>query len=133
MGFYKIGSNMAEEIAVELDRDFLLEAFKKMYGIEDPDKVKELVRLKLQSEAGFVVMAEKLGLSLGELISSMVVTFPDMFSHKFCKFLRNSYFDKRCETCKCYMPRKGVCKVPERRTPKTVDKDTKGCARWLKR
>ncbi len=133
MGFYKIGSNMAEEIAVELDRDFLLDAFKKMYKLADPEKVKELVRLKLQSEAGFIVMAEMLGLSKEELISSIAITFPDMFSHKFCKYLRNSYFDKRCETCGCYMPRKGVCKMPERKNPKTVDKDTKGCKRWTKR
>ena len=133
MSFYKVGSNMAEEIATEMDRAFLLEAFKKMYRIPDNDRVKELVRLKLQTPEGFLVMSEQLGLNPQELVTGLMNTFPDMFSHKFCKFLRNSYFDKRCETCKCFMPRKGVCKTPDSTRQKAMDKDTKGCKKWLKR
>ena len=127
MGMYKIGTNISEELADGLDRTFLLDALKRIYRTEDECRVRDLVKMKLQSQEGFDVTAEKLGLTNPELIHCLVNTFPDMFSHKFCKFLRSSYFDRRCETCGCYMPRKKVCRSATSKRAGTRNLDKDGC------
>ena len=134
MSFYKTGSNLYEELANHLDKDMIFESLSKLAKSSDKEEIMEYVKVKLQYKTGLNVLAEKFHLSPESLIVSLTRLFPELFTHKFCTFLKNNYFDVRCATCQSYMPKKKKCKNKESLKRIKVDLSaTDKCDKWEKK